>query len=140
MEPNMKIITEMPRPRPFSEAGASRCLLLGLLLATLVAGGCASTKKIDWDARIGSYTYDQAILDLGPPDKKETLSDGRQVAEWMTARVQSPGFMIFEPGYYYRHPVGGYMYHSYYPTETRWFLRLVFDAEGMLQDYRQFTR
>ena len=29
---------------------------------------CASSKKIDWNSRVGNYTYDQAVSDMGPPD------------------------------------------------------------------------
>ena len=41
--------------------------LPALGLALLVAG-CAST-KINWNARVGEYTFDQAVLDYGPTDK-----------------------------------------------------------------------
>jgi hypothetical protein len=30
--------------------------------------GCASM-RVDWGTRIGHYTYDQAVTDMGPPDK-----------------------------------------------------------------------
>src|SRR5258708_37535124 len=53
--------------------------LLGFLFA-----GCKSTPKIDWNSRVGTYTYDQAVSDLGPPDKSAKLSDGKTVAEWIT--------------------------------------------------------
>jgi len=41
---------------------------LALILAALVLAGCV-TQKIDWSARVGNYTYDQAVMELGPPDK-----------------------------------------------------------------------
>ena len=47
--------------------------------------GCA-TPRIDWQARVGHYTYDQAILELGPPEKSATLTDGSVVADWLTQR------------------------------------------------------
>ncbi len=48
-----------------------------------VLAGCA-TQSTAWNNRIGTYTFDQAIIDLGPPDKSAKLTDGRRVAEWIT--------------------------------------------------------
>ena len=43
------------------------------LLGALVVSGCV-TNRVNWNARIGNYTYDQAIVELGPPDKVAHLS------------------------------------------------------------------
>lgn len=60
-----------------------------LLLAVLVAAGCASN-RVNWDERIGVLTYDQAVRELGPPDAESTLSDGTRVAQWRgRARAQT---------------------------------------------------
>ena len=60
-------------------------LLLILLVASLgFLSACKSTPKIDWNTRVGNYTYDQAVIELGPPDKTATLSDGKTVADWIT--------------------------------------------------------
>lgn len=53
--------------------------------ALFLVSGCASN-NIDWDNRVGSYTYDQAIVDMGPPDKMAMLSDSSKVAEWFSGR------------------------------------------------------
>ena len=58
-------------------------LALVLAVADLFFAGCKSTPKIDWNSRIGTYTYDQAVAELGPPDKSAKLSDGKTVAEWI---------------------------------------------------------
>lgn len=55
--------------------------LLGLLVIT----GCSSGKT-DWPARVGTFAYDNAVKELGPPDKTETLSDGSRVADWYVTR------------------------------------------------------
>lgn len=55
-------------------------------LLALMFSGCATTKKIDWNSRVGNYTYDQAVTELGPPDKQTTLSDGKTVADWVSHR------------------------------------------------------
>ena len=69
------------------EAGIllKRAVRLSVLLALLsfIFAGCSSTPKVDWNSRIGSYTYDQAVADLGPPDKTAELSDGKTVADWI---------------------------------------------------------
>jgi hypothetical protein len=68
-----------------------------LVVFTLVAAfliGCKSTPPIDWDSRIGTYTYDQAVTDLGPPDKQAKLTDGKTVAEWITHRSGGTGLSI----------------------------------------------
>jgi hypothetical protein len=61
-------------------------LALGLLLALsgLVFAGCKTRPKVDWNSRVGNYTYDQAVSELGPPDKSAKLSDGKTVAEWIS--------------------------------------------------------
>ncbi len=62
--------------------------LFGLLLV-----GCA-TSKTDWNSRVGSYTYDQAVLEMGPPDKQTKLSDGKTVAEWYSRSSGGSGLSI----------------------------------------------
>ena len=60
-------------------------LLLALWIGSMgfVGAGCKSTPKVDWNSRVGTYTYDQAVQELGPPDKTATLSDGKKVADWI---------------------------------------------------------
>src|ERR1043166_7809995 len=63
-------------------------ILLTLLLAI---GGCAShpriDPRIDWNSRIGSYTYGQALAELGRPDTLVKSSEGTS-ADWILK--QSP--------------------------------------------------
>jgi hypothetical protein len=68
-----------------------------LVVFTIVAVfliGCKSTPPVDWNSRVGTYTYDQAVTDLGPPDKQAKLDDGRTVAEWVTHRSGGTGLSI----------------------------------------------
>jgi hypothetical protein len=77
-------------------------LLLGLVslcLALPCVTGCKSTPKVDWNSRVGSYTYDQAVIDLGAPDKAATLSDGRWVSEWITHTSGGSSFSLGVGGY-----------------------------------------
>jgi hypothetical protein len=64
----------------------------------MLLAGCV-THRIDWNSRVGAYTMDQAITELGPPDKQARLSDGRLVAEWIS-RYYNGGSAIIGPGYY----------------------------------------
>lgn len=50
---------------------------LSALVASVafLLAGCSTTKKVDWDSRVGRFTYDQAIAELGPPDKQSRLGD-----------------------------------------------------------------
>ena len=45
--------------------------------------------KVDWNSRVGSYTYNQAVAELGSPDKQSKLSDGRTVDQWITLHGNS---------------------------------------------------
>jgi hypothetical protein len=59
------------------------CFSILIAMLSFIFAGCKSTPKVDWNSRIGNYTYDQAVEELGPPDKAAKLSDGKTVAEWI---------------------------------------------------------
>ena len=61
-----------------------------IVVGLLVVAGCATSGKTDWPGRIGNYTYDNAVKELGPPDKTETLADGVRVADWFVTRRGGP--------------------------------------------------
>jgi hypothetical protein len=61
------------------------CRLAVLLGLTVWMVGCASPGP-DWAARVGHYTYDQAVLEMGPADKEAKLADGTVVADWLLYR------------------------------------------------------
>jgi hypothetical protein len=64
--------------------------VLALTAAFLI--GCATTKQIDWNSRVGAYTFDQAVSEFGPPDKQTKVGDGKNVVEWITYRSTATGF------------------------------------------------
>src|ERR1700743_1669516 len=71
-------------------------LKLGAMLAALllvVVAGCA-TARVDWNARIGTFTFAQAVSELGPPDKQAKLSDGDTVAEWVTRHYANNSVLV----------------------------------------------
>jgi hypothetical protein len=108
------------------------------LVALVALLGCA-TNKIDWNARVGTYTYEDAVIELGPPDKQEKLSDGTMVAEWLTQRGRTA--YVSGAGYYYGYPGGsGYYGPSYIQGAPDYFVRLIFDPAGKLVSWKRFAR
>ena len=109
---------------------------LGLVLA-----GCATAPKVDWNSRIGTYSFDQAVLEMGPPDKVATLGDGAKVAEWLTSRGSSQGpVTTFGPHFYHPYFYGPpvvYNNEAPYPDP---FMRLVFAPDGKLSAWRKVYR
>jgi hypothetical protein len=132
-----------PTDRRSRETVAAPALLIVKLGLCVLLVGCAST-KIDWNSRIGNYTYDQAVTELGPPDKYAKLTDGAVVAEWMTRRGYSGGSVGLMYGYGY--PYRGYPYHLYppyylaEPPSPDYFLRLTFGPDGKLQANKRVAR
>ncbi|MGN6552962.1 MAG: hypothetical protein ACTHLW_04495 [Verrucomicrobiota bacterium] len=107
------------------------------LAAVILISGCA-TPRINWASRVGNYTFDNAVTELGPPDKQARLQDGTVVAEWLTRR----GSTFTYPAYGY----GNYPY--WYATPPMpayidspdYYLRLTFGPNGQLQFWKRFAK
>jgi len=117
------------------------CTLIPVVVLIAVVAGCATRPRIDWNARKGHYTIDQAILELGPPMSRAQTSDGTVVAEWL---VQS-GYVHAFPswGYYGPYPYGyGYYGPGYgnVVSVPNYWLRLTFGPDGQLRDWKNFYR
>ena len=64
---------------------AAKVLSLAVLfLAVAFIAGCKTTPAVDWNSRVGAYTYNQAVADMGQPDKQAKLNDGKTVDQWIT--------------------------------------------------------
>lgn len=115
--------------------------VLGILpVLCALLSGCASTPKIDWDSRVGTYTYDQAVLDFGPPTKEAKLQDGTVVAEWMTQRGYTETYYPGPAYYPYRYRRYGYAGTAPVMTSSPdVFLRLTFGPDGILKAWKQVT-
>jgi len=102
-----------------------------VLMAAFVFAGCTTT-KIDWNSRFGVYSYDDAITELGVPDRQATLSDGSIVGEWLQYRGGAYG-----TSHYSRWS----RFHSYdvheFPDR---YLRLTFGPDKLLQRAGNFAR
>ena len=112
--------------------------ILPALLAAILFAGCV-TPKIDWQSRVGHYTYDQAVMEFGPPDKSARLTNGATVADWLTRRGQivvAPEPYFVPPGCYFG-PLTPMYSETYVPAK---FLRLTFDTNNVLKVSREFVR
>lgn len=119
-----------------SRFSLGRMVLPSLLVLFLV--GCATTPKIDWASRIGTYTYDQAVLDFGPPERHAKLTDGTVVAEWVTRRGYARSYMTM--GYGFSHGCWPY-YPTYFDTYAPdYLLRLTFDTDGKLKSCKKLLK
>jgi hypothetical protein len=116
------------------------CFTPGLLMAALVMvnPGCASTPKPDWDQRVGNYTYDDAVRELGPPVGSTRLDDGTTVAEWFLKYGAQMSFGFGASSYGGGGGVG--VGQSVTTPPKGHYLRLTFDSGGKLQRWEKFKR
>jgi hypothetical protein len=56
--------------------------LLIYFIGTLLLISCRSNS---WTDKVGSYTYDNALSEHGPPDQTDTMSNGNRVCKWTLA-------------------------------------------------------
>ncbi|MGC8830233.1 MAG: hypothetical protein ACP5MG_10755 [Verrucomicrobiia bacterium] len=107
-------------------------LLIIPIFLSVFQFGCATKPKIDWNARVGNYTFDDAVKEFGPPDKSARLSDGTMICEWLQIRGYTRGHYVYFPGslpYYWTEP----------PSPDR-FLRLTFSPDGKLIEWKKVLR
>lgn len=123
----MRMMNQLGSPRYVFTIALTLLLGAGLLFGT----GCAARGKAFWNAQVGKLSYDQAVLELGPPDKKEVLSDGTIVGEWLTVRGHSGRAVAVSSGYYY----GSTVWTE--PPAPDHYLRLTFGPDARLSAWRK---
>lgn len=110
-------------------------------MACLLAG-CAAGPRIDWNRRIGNYTYNQAVQEMGVPEKTTKLRDSAMEVEWLVssyspAIIRSGGdTFVGQPDWVAPDMVTAY---PGGPDAGRW-LRLVFAPDGALRSWKHFHR
>lgn len=105
---------------------------LAMLGFVLLLAGCVTVPPVDWSARVGQYTHDQAVAQMGPPDKSARLTDGVVVAEWLVQRGHAHTLV---------QPSAGYSYQRVEVLSPRdRFLRLTFSAQGVLREWKHVWR
>jgi hypothetical protein len=134
------------------------CLSLLPLASILILVGCASSssstssssastakpskpakvdpRKINWSERIGTYTFDQALAELGKPAAVGESNAGK-TAEWVLRRSprMSFGFGIGGGSYGSGGGVGVGVGSGVSPPPHGENLRLTFDTEGKLKEW-----
>lgn len=106
-------------------------------LGLLLLAGCTAGKT-DWPARVGNYTYDNAVKELGPPDKTEALSDGGRVADWFVTRHGGMTVSLGLASFGANTAVGTGT--TLGTVGARPTLRLTFGADGKLQSAQELGR
>jgi hypothetical protein len=96
--------------------------------------GCA-TPRADWEGRIGVFTFDQAVAELGPPDKSATLEDGTRVADWVDRRRGSVSFGLGVGAFGRRGGIG--VGTGVGPEARGRVLRLTFGSDGKLKAWKR---
>jgi hypothetical protein len=115
-------------------------LLVGLFVMALlvVNPGCATKPNPDWNQRIGNFTFDDAVRELGPPVSSARLQDGSNVAEWFLKHGAQVSFGFGTSFYGGGGGVG--VGQSISPPPQSHFLRLIFGPDGQLQKWEKFRR
>ena len=104
--------------------------LAACICGALLLLGCA-TNRVDWAARVGHYTYDQAVLDMGPPDKQAKLDDGTIVGQWLLNRGYTYVYGTPGPyGPYWGGPATAY-------TSPSSYMQLTFGPNGQLAAWKK---
>ncbi len=111
---------------------AMNLLWLSIIVLALQAGGCASglkanIKDIDWGKRIGTYTYEEAVAELGEPNVISETDEGT-FAEWVLGRSPMVSFSFGFGG------VGAGVGTSVSPPPSGEYLQLRFDKDGKLTE------
>jgi hypothetical protein len=114
---------------------------LSFIVLVLLTGSCASgpkanIKDIDWGSRIGTYTYEEALTELGQPNVIGETGEG-MIAEWVLRRspMVSFGFGFGSGGYGHHAGTGVGVGTSVSPPPSGEYLRLRFDKNGKLVEW-----
>lgn len=102
------------------------------LLTLLLLANCTMPPKVDWEARVGVLTFDEAVRELGPPEKSAVLTDNTKVADWLVARGRS------EPTFHSL-PDGSVISTPSVRSQDQ-ILRLTFTKEGKLSAWKRVWR
>jgi len=116
------------------------------IFTLLLVAGCNTPAKsplVNWNDRIGNYTYNLALQDLGKPVNSTTLPNSSIVADWRTASAK-PG----SPDTLDADAEGGYVIPRLQenptpldtgPTPNR-YLRLTFGPDGKLTGWKKYSQ
>lgn len=100
-----------------------------LFLAIVFITGCATAPPVDWNSRVGHYTYAQAHNELGPPNRQVRLSSGATEFKWFLQPYGGTGV----PNNSMNNGFG--VGQNISPGFGDRYLQLTFDAKGVLTDW-----
>ena len=100
-----------------------------LALTVVVLAGCTTTPPVDWNSRVGNYTYVQAVSELGPPARQARLSDGKITCKWFIRPPVGPRFNSGMSYYGNNGFAAGQTIGANYNTQM---LQLIFDTNSTL--------
>lgn len=101
---------------------------------------CATTSGIDWNQRLGKYSYINALAELGKPENTSVRPDGTRDAEWLLRRGARGSAGYGEGGVF---ATPGYLeppYNREIPPIPSQYLRLSFSTNGMLTSWAKVAR
>ena len=104
-------------------------LSAALFLAIAFITGCATIPPVDWNSRVGHYTYAQAINELGPPNRQVRLSSGAIESKWFVP----PNGVTSQPNNGLNNGFGAGP--NITPAFNNQYLQLTFDAKGVLANW-----
>ncbi len=104
-------------------------LFVLLSLVAVFLAGCTTTAPVDWNSRVGHYTYAQAVTELGQPSRQSKLSTGESVYKWPAqpnvGHGPNTGMSYYgSTGFTGNQTVGS--------TANNQMLQLTFDSNGVL--------
>ena len=111
-------------------------IVLAFLAGSCAFGTKATVEDVDWGSRIGTYTYEEALAELGEPNVMGESSEGK-IAEWVLRRspMVSFGFGFGAGGYGHHTSTGVGVGTSVSPPPSGEYLRLRFDRDGKLTEW-----
>ena len=129
----------MKSPAPLCRYG---WLLSCLFLCSYFIAGCTTKPRVDWNSRVGSFTFDQAVRELGPPDKSAKLTDGTMVTEWLTARGYAEPYLHLHSGVglYRNYPTQVWVDDYNLPPTPSFYLRLTFGPDAKLSAWKRVVK
>ncbi len=114
---------------------------LSFTVLVLLAGGCVShprtmAENIDWKSRLGNYTFEDALAELGQPNVLGESNEGK-TAEWVLERSPAVSFGFgFGTGSHGGHTSTGVgMGTTVSPPPSGEYLRLRFDQDDKLVEW-----
>ncbi len=112
-----------------------------IIVIIFLAGACASGPKInvsdaEWKGRIGTYTYEQALAELGPPNAVGESNEGK-TAEWVIRQSPATSFSfgVGRGSYGGGTAAGVGAGTTVSPPPSGEYLRLRFDKNGKLAEW-----